>query len=117
MYEKAHSFGFKQGSQICQRLSDTVPYIMVQENHSTLCYIDDHLIFGQNKEKCQRAFDRLTALLQELGFTISQHRNVYPSTSAICLGILVNTEDFTMSVPSDKLKKIKEIIKNFKKTC
>ena len=50
--EKNLVFGFKFGSQIFQRLSDTVRYIMAQENHHILSYIDDHVIFG-NKIQCQ----------------------------------------------------------------
>ena len=93
--EKHLCFGFKQGLQLFQRISDSVPHIMA---YNVLSYIDDHLIFG-HKQKCNDAFDRLTSLLQELGFTINQDKNVRPTTSVVCLGILFDTNTFTMSVP------------------
>ena len=105
-------FGYKQGSQIFQRLSDSVRYIMAQEGYYILSYIDDHMIFGL-EEICKKAFDRLTSLLHELGFTISEHKNVTPTTKAICLGILIDTNDFSMSVPTDKLAQIKNLIANW----
>ena len=55
-------FGFKHGSQIFQRLSDSIRFIMSQENHAIVSYIDDHILFG-NREQCSKAFDRLTTLL------------------------------------------------------
>ena len=78
---------------------------MAQDGHYILDYIDDYLIFG-NEADCKRAFDRLTSLLQELGLTISVHKNVLPSQQVICLGILVDTKNFTLSVPSDRLSDI-----------
>ena len=116
--EKHLCFGFKQGSQLFQRISDSVRNIMAKEGYYVLSYIDDHLIFG-HKQKCNDAFDRLTFLLQELGFTINKDKNVRPTTSVVCLGILFDTNTFTMSVPPKKLSQIKEIVKNwhFKNAC
>ena len=85
---------------------------MAQEGHYILNYIDDHVIFGK-KQDCQRAFDRLTELLTELGFTISIQKNVLPSTEVICLGILINTKTFEMSFPPGKLREIREMVNNW----
>ena len=74
---------------------------MAKEKHYILNYLDDSLIFG-NKTDCQKGFDRLTELLTELGLDINIKKNVLPSTQVVCLGIMVNTENFTVSVPSDK---------------
>ena len=64
-------FEFKRGSDLFQRLSDSIRFIMAQEGHYILNYLDDHLIFG-DKTGCDRGFARLTQLLGELGFTINQ---------------------------------------------
>ena len=102
-------FGFKHGSKIFQRLLDSVRYIMSEEKHHVICCIDDHVLFG-NKDQCQRAYNRLTELLQELGFTISEHKNVTPTIDAVCLGILINTSTFLMSIPPGKLENIKLMV-------
>ena len=59
---------------------------MAQEGFYILNYLDDHLTFG-DEDKCQRGFDRLTGLLQELGLTINQGKNVLPVIRLFCLGI------------------------------
>ena len=46
-YWKNLVFGFKQGSQIFQRCSDSIRYFMSKEKHYILNYIDDYLIFGK----------------------------------------------------------------------
>ena len=79
---------------------------MTSEGHYCLGYIDDFLLFG-SKDKCKGAFNRITLLLEELGFDISHHKTITPATEVVCLGILVNTNDFTLSVSSAKLQKIK----------
>ena len=84
--EKHLCFGFKQGSALYQRISDFIRFIMAQEGFYVLSYIDDHMIYG-NEANCKRAFERLTSLLQELGFTINLKKNVLPTTKMICLGI------------------------------
>ena len=107
--EKNLVFGFKFGSQIFERISNSIRFIMAQNGYYILDYIDDYLIFG-NEVDCKRAFDRLTSLLQELGFTISVHKNVLPSQQVSCLGILVDTKNFTVSVPEDKLSDIMKLL-------
>ena len=82
---------------------------MTSEGHYCLDYIDYWLLFG-SKVKCQAAFDRLNDLLVELGLDISHHKTVTPSTKVICLGILVDTVNSTLSIPDTKLKEIKTIV-------
>ena len=106
--EKNLVFGFRHGSQIFQRISDSIRFIMSQEGHYCCNYADDFLLIDGN-EKCNLAFDRLSVLLPDLGFDISHHKTVQPSTKVICLGILVDTVSFTTSIPEEKLKKIKII--------
>ena len=52
-------------------------------------------------------------LLQELGFAISHHKTVNPSTQVVCLGILIDTVASTISVPPEKLHEIKVLIDNW----
>ena len=102
-------FGFRNGSALYQRLSDSIRFIMTSEGHYCLDYIDDYLIFG-SKSDCQSGFDRLGCLLEELGLEVSHHKTITPSTQVICLGILVDTTNFTLSIPDKKLSEIRSII-------
>ena len=108
-------FGYKRGSDLFQRLSDSIRYIMASEGFYILNYLDDHLIFGP-KDKCQKGFNRLTNLLKELGLTINEKKNVTPATKVVCLGVMVDTTDFTVSVPEEKLASIKILLRNWSDT-
>ena len=111
-------FGFKHGSSIFQRLSDGVRFIMNQEGHQVWNYIDDFLCVSL-PSKISKIYSRLQELLLELGLTISSKKLVPPSTKVTCLGIVVNTVDFTVSIPTEKLLVIKELCHKWtsKNTC
>ena len=116
--EKNLCFGYKNGSSLYQRFSDCIRFILHQEGHFSLNYIDDHLILGK-ASNCQKGFQRLKELIPELGLTISNHKTVELNTEVTCLGIVVNTTDFTVSIPDKKLLEVKNMCINWKnkKTC
>ena len=68
-------------------------------------YVDDLLYCGL-PSNVYKSFTFLSDLLHQLGLKINPKKLVKPSTSVVCLGILINTEDRTMSIPSDKLQEI-----------
>ena len=45
-------------------------------------------------------------LLHQLGLKVNLKELVEPSTSVVCVDILISTEDRTMCIPPDKLKEI-----------
>ena len=58
-------------------------------------------------------------ILQNLGRTISKKKLVPPSTKAICLGVMINTEQSTISIPSEKLTELQNTVQEWitKTTC
>ena len=112
--DRSLPFGFKHGSSIFQRLSDAVRFIMRQEGHSIWNYIDDFLCVSL-PSKIGQTFTRLQDLLTELGLTISAKKLVPPGTKVICLGIQVDTENLSISIPSEKLETIKYMCQNWVK--
>ena len=99
-------FGFKHGSSIFQHLSDAIRFIMNQENHTIWNYIDDFLCVS-TPAKFQSSYVRLQELLAELGLMVSPTKLVSPSTQVVCLGVLVDTVNQSISIPSEKLNIIK----------
>ena len=69
-------------------------------------YIDD-LIYTGLPSKIYQSYQFLLDLLQDLGLAINHEKLIAPTTSAICLGILVDTKTRTISIPSEKLAEIK----------
>ena len=73
---------------------------MKTQGHPNLInYIDDLIYIGL-PSKIDKAFNDLLCILRQLGLDISQQKLVVPSTSAICLGILINTVDRIISIPA-----------------
>ena len=57
--------------------------------------------------------------MNELGLTISDSKLVAPSTKVVCLGVLIDTENGTVSIPPDKLHQINDTVRHWSQrtTC
>ena len=100
-------FGYRNGSALFQCLSDAVRHIMRRRHHDVINYIDDILGIGLPSQ-IDASFDALHQILRELGLQVLDKKLESPTTCLNCLGILINTETFTMSIPPQKLKEIWE---------
>ena len=112
-------FGFRLGSRFFEKCSDAIRYMMSQAGHNGLMnYIDDLLYVGPPSTIWDSYHD-LLQLLQDLGLEVSQSKLVPPSTQVICLGILVDSVNKTLSIPEDKLKDIIDMVHKWqdKTTC
>ena len=102
-------FGARHGSQFFQRASDTIRYIIHQRQFPIINYIDDFLGFG-TPVSVQRSYDALYDIMHQLGLTISKSKLITPCTRAVCLGIVVDTVDATLSIPEEKLHQVKNAV-------
>ena len=92
---------------------------MAQHGHPDLHnYIDDLLYFGL-PSKIQSAYEFLLQLLQELGLNISAKKLHPPDTQVVCLGILFDTVNRTISILPEKLQEIIQTCKVWsnKRSC
>ena len=107
-------FGFRHGSVFFQRCTDAVRYIMSKKfKFPYLCnYIDD-LIYTGLPQEIHSSYTTLIALLQELGLEISQSKLVPPTTTAVCLGIEIDTVRRTLEISAEKLSEIHTICQKF----
>ena len=105
-------FGFQHGSTIFLRVSDAVRFMMRQKGHSIINYIDDFVGYGL-PSNIEKSFSDLCDLLVKLGFAISKKKLVPPSTKVTCLGVTIDTVNATISVPPEKMEKIKSMCQNW----
>ena len=106
-------FGSRNGSQIFQRIRDPVRFMMRHAGHGVVNYVDNYVGFGiPSDAKC--SYDHLYDLLDRLGLTISQRKLVPPSTSAVCLGVEINTEKGSISIPEKKRRQIGDTVSEWK---
>ena len=112
-------FRFRLGSGFFERCIDAIRYITKCHGHNALLnYIDDLIYIGL-PSKIHESYTFLLSLLQDLGLQVSQKKLVPPSTEVVCLGILINTVNKTISIPPEKLQKIKNMCEKWKhkKSC
>ena len=105
-------FGFRHGSIFFTRCSNAIRHIMRQNGFPGLWnYIDD-LIYTGLPSNIHNSYQFLLNLLQDLGLAISPEKLVAPTTTAICLGILVDTKARTISIPTENSWKSKNYVKS-----
>ena len=70
-------------------------------------YIDDMLIFAKSQQELEMARDAVLFLLQNLGFVINWEKSVLiPTKTMEFLGVTINSEEMTFSIPDQKMQKI-----------
>ena len=78
---------------------------MKKEGVNLRCYIDDYIAVLPRVE-ADHIFQRLCALLDELGLPINYDKLTPPTKKLSCLGIGIDIDNNTMSIAEDKLKEI-----------
>ena len=91
-------FGSRHGMQIFQRL-------MRRHGFTVINCVDD-FIGVATPSIAQRSYDFLLKLLADLGLEVSVKKLVPPTSKAICLGVEIDTEKRTISIPAEKLNGI-----------
>ena len=107
-------FGGKRSPEIFNRLTQAVRCIMAREGYNAIVvYLDHFLVIGESREACQAAFDALLSLLKNLGFRINWSKVVHPTQRLVFLGVLIDTVQYTLSLPEDKLEALKVFLLEF----
>jgi hypothetical protein len=78
----------------------------------TVNYIDDFICIVPVHDAL-RAFQLVNFVINEVGLVTSHEKTVYPSHITTCLGIIINSKNFTLSIPKDKLKVIVQMCKRY----
>ena len=98
-------FGTRHRSQIFQRLSKAVRFIMRRSGFTIIDYTDDYVRVGV-PSIASASYAFLLQLMQRLGLTVSEKKLVPPGTRVVSLGILIDTICGTVEIPAEKLQQI-----------
>ena len=106
-------FGSRHGTQIFQRLSDTVRHMMHREGFDVVNYVDDFV--GIDVPSVARgSYDRLCEILSDLGLDVSVKKLVASCTKVTCLGVDIDTVEKTIAIPEDKMRRIEAMLQEWK---
>ena len=89
-----------------------VTYLMRTQNVWVMAYLDD-IIGIAPPDTADGAFLTLKKLLQNLGLPINHKKVASPSSQITCLGININAVTGVLSIPDEKLQKIKSLCSNW----
>ena len=100
------SFGCRGSSMSQQRVSEAVCYLMAQEGHRVLAYVDDFCGIHASIAGATAAFISFSNLTDVLGLKLADDKSAPPSTSMEWLGFLFDSENMSVTIPPIKLQEI-----------
>ena len=115
LWDARLSFGLRCAPFIFSEISDFVARTMTLLGFTCVAnYLDDFLVFGDTFDDCQHAQSTLITLLGDLGFIVSWKKCSSPATCVRYLGIMINSTDMSLSLPEDKLQKLRHELEFFR---
>ena len=109
LFDTCLPFGRRHGSQNFQCISNAVRYVLRCHGYCKINYIDDFVDYG-TPDIARRSYDCLRNVIERLGLTISEKKLVPPTTSAVCLGVLIDIVTGTIAIPDEKMCQIRQSV-------
>ena len=101
--------GLRSAAIACQRSTSAVSWISRQQGRSLFNYLDD-FIGVSSPSTTTSAFQALGDLLTSLGLQESSEKSCSPSPVMICLSVQLDTNNFTLSMSSERLCEIETLL-------
>lgn len=99
-------FGLKCAPFIFQAAMQDVMRLARQRGiNLCLAYIDDWFVAARSKEDCERQMSVFTGLAAELGWQVNAKKTEGPVTQLEYLGLALDSEQLTVSIPASKATK------------
>ena len=108
--DSALPFGSKYSSYFMQNIAEFISRALKERGITTLIYLDDILIVGEDQADANRAYDITLSLLEELGLPVAAHKLTPPCRRLVWLGIDIDLDNNVLSIPPDKLEQMRDII-------
>jgi hypothetical protein len=110
MFDSRLPFGASLSCRIFQSLTDAIVRMLKKRGIQSIGYIDDFLLICDDFVSCERALKVAVELIQSLGLSINWDKVGGPARSITFLGVLVNCENRTLSLPDKKLAEVKQLV-------
>jgi hypothetical protein len=106
-------FGASKSCVVFQTITDSICQMMKKKGYTVLAYIDDLLCVADSEVECQAGLDVLCRLVLDLGLAINWKKVVAPSRKLVFLGILINCDDRSVSLPAEKVLALMKLISSW----
>ena len=114
-------FGLRSAPKIFTAIADALEWVMRRRGIQYVWhYIDDFIMCGAPASReCAQALDIALTTCHQLGVPISAQKVEGPATDISVLGIRVDTVAQTLSLPEDKLQRLRQLLSAWgdKKVC
>lgn len=108
-------FGARASSLHMQTVANAIVRILNERGVFARVYLDDIITLSQDKDSAMKHHDQVIQVLSSLGLPIAHEKTQPPARTVQWLGICINTEDMTISIPHDKVQDTLTIVKKFHK--
>ena len=108
-FDTVLTMGLRSAAMACQRSTSAVSWISRQQGRSLFNYLDD-FIGVSSPCTATSDFQALGDLLTSLGLQESSEKSCSPSPVMVCLGVQLDTNNFTLSVSSERLCEIETLL-------
>ena len=113
-FDSVLAMGQRNAAMACSRTTNAVIHIHKQAGYKGTNYLDD-LIGVASPRSSDQAYHHLELTLSDLGLSENFTKACAPACMQVVLGIEVNTVNGTLSVPDDKMKEIKPMLKKWQR--
>lgn len=119
--DRALPFGLRSAPKIFNALADFLAWVLTcqgVQNH--LHYLDDFLLLGApNSQQGQVVRDVTLHTFARLGIPVAPHKTEGPATILVFLGILIDSGNFELRLPADKLLRLHDAMSQYmrRSTC
>ena len=109
--DKCLPFGSSISCSHFQRVSNAVAHIVQYKTQKpNVNYLDDFLFAALRKFMCNMQTQLFIEVCKEIGLPVNLDKTYWGTTLLIFLGLLINTVTQTVSIPTEKLAKGKDLI-------
>ena len=117
-YDKTLPMGLSYSCCLFEKFSNAIHWIVDNKLKSSGCVhvLDDFLFIGPpDNMLCRQTLTQFLDMAHSIGMPIKQEKTVFPTTVLTFLGIEIDSTFMEIRLPEDKLIKLREKLKIFKK--